>query len=208
MFLQMGKEIIIPKNPIIWCDCDGVLADMIGGLCEVFNRENNTSQYRSEDVTQWEIIPYFGEKVYEKFTQRGFWESLKIHPEASDLIKILKEGTLRWGILTVTHHFQSPLGAYERTNWFVNNFGENHSYWDYKLVFAPNKSYVVGKNILIDDKFSTCLEVVKTGGVPICVARPWNEREYKSYQREDFPYGFFPRFSLDKVVEIIDQLER
>ncbi len=139
----------------ILLDCDGVLADFVGGLLELINRECGTS-YRRDDITEFDIGKSLGwsdamrAKVDDLVRgEPGMILGLAQEPGARVGFGILEQ--LAGDIYVVTSPWPGhQTWAYERTQWLWRHFAipSNH------VVHTAAKHLVMG-DVLVDDKTST-----------------------------------------------------
>jgi len=136
-------------------DCDGVLADFVGGLLELVNRECGTS-YRRSDITEYDIGESLGwdgtMRVRVDYLVRGepgMVMGLAVEPGALAGFGLIDQ--LAGDTYVVTSPWPGhQTWAHERTRWLRRHFAipSNH------VVHTAAKHLVMG-DVLVDDKTST-----------------------------------------------------
>lgn len=131
----------------ILVDCDGVLADLVGGVLEVVNRGRTRNLLTAADVTQWSIADSLGISdawFDEILSTPGFVKGLRPFPCVYSTMRDMKR---KHSVRVVTSPFDaSPFWMYERVQWL-----RDHSIADkHQTIFASEKTLIRG-DFLIDD---------------------------------------------------------
>jgi 5'(3')-deoxyribonucleotidase len=136
-------------------DCDGVLADFIGGVLPIINAMFDTN-YVHSDVWQFDIAASIGlskEDASRMKREIGYTPrlaaGLAVLPGAVDGMRRLREIA---EVYIVTSSWDSnETWEFDRKGWLKRNFGIHH----HEIVFTAAKHVCTG-DVLIDDKTSTC----------------------------------------------------
>lgn len=129
----------------ILIDCDGVLADFLGGVLEIINKEY-FSNLSASSCLEWEIEKAFAlpkGMVAEIAAREGFCLNLNRMPGAALAVSQLREQG--HDVYCVTSPWLGPHWMPERTQWL--------SYF-----FGFDKKHIVCGDVMIDDKASTVAE--------------------------------------------------
>jgi 5'(3')-deoxyribonucleotidase len=137
-------------------DCDGVLADFIGGALEIVNVRFGAS-FTREDVKEFDFCKSLGLSASDaariKRTiggTKGMASSLNVYPGAIDGVLRLREVA---DVYIVTSPWNSnPTWTYEREAWLRRNFNIHHD----RVIHTSAKHVCVG-DVFVDDKTETCL---------------------------------------------------
>lgn len=158
-------------------DCDGVLADFVGGWLSLINADRGTS-HTLADVTDWDICASIGIPEGERgATKRllaefpGFAGQLEVIPGALDGVRRLQQIA---EVYIVTSSWDShPTWEYDRKAWLKRHFEISSD----KIIFAHDKHVCVG-DALIDDRTDTLAAwMTHHNGVPIQWQTPHNRKD-------------------------------
>lgn len=135
-------------------DCDGVLADFVGGFLAIVNRACGTF-YTHEHVTEYDVCKALGittEQATHAFDtvsgSRGFALALEPLPGAIDGVRRLQEIA---DVFIVTSPWNSsPTWTHEREAWLRRHFDIPH-----RRVIHTGAKYMVRGDFLVDDKTET-----------------------------------------------------
>ena len=132
-----------PK-PVLLCDMDSIVADLLGKTLSVYNRENNTS-FNTTHLTDWDMtqcLPKHGLKMVQMFHREGFFADLEPLPGA---IEGLRELTKFFDVILLT----VPTGAGSASDKY--RWMERHlPFLGKNIMIVPHK-YLVRGDVLIDD---------------------------------------------------------
>lgn len=152
-------------------DCDGVLSDLVGGLCERLGGDlephHFTSYEFAEVMTSNELVRAWG-----AMSDPGFVLNLANYPDARQFLSSLQKlGT----VVAVTKPFdKSPTWAYERQRWLWNRGVE--------LMVHTSEKYMVRGDVLIEDEPHNIGSWLRANpdGRAILIDRPWNQDAFHS----------------------------
>lgn len=132
-------------------DCDGVLADFIGRVCDVLF--NVCGVERTPDqVTEFDFVKSLGltadtarrVKAFISDTP-GFWSTLSVFPEAIEGVARLREVA---DVYVVTSPWNScRTWLHERESWLKKHFDIPHSH-----VLAGSAKHLVNGDLFVDDR--------------------------------------------------------
>lgn len=135
---------------IVLLDCDGVLCNLVGGLCDVVNDRLGLN-LKPADCTQWDIATSYNlptKLIDDIFAEPGFCASLQPFSEAIEAVHRMRE---RHTVFCVTAPFAaSPYWMHERASWLERYFDFDR----YHMIHASAKWPIRG-DILVDDKPET-----------------------------------------------------
>ncbi len=138
-------------------DCDGVLADFIGGVCAAVFYETGR-HVAPEQVTRFDFVKELNlDEQSARAVKRhisdeqGFWRYLNVYPGAVAGVKALQSVA---EVYIVTSPWNScPTWLHDREWWLREHFDIPHSH-----VIACSAKHLVAGDMLVDDKTSTLLE--------------------------------------------------
>ena len=163
---------------IILTDCDGVLADFVGGLCvELAARGFRKTP---EDVKHWELAESFNEDELraslEIMGSPGFCHSLEWYDGAREFAAgLAKIGQVH----AVTAPFRNgPSWMHERLGWLSPHVASD------RVHFVSGKyKHLVRGDALIEDHPANAVEWLEAHpeGIAILIDRPWNSPAAKEF---------------------------
>lgn len=160
---------------IVKIDVDGVIRDIIGAMCKLYNKEF-CEHYVPSNITNYNVDNYFP-KVIEKygvkpsyyyFIRRGeiiFKDMVKTFNRAKKSIELLKQHGHK--VIIVTWQLNDD------NKKFTKEFLDNNGILYDEIVFTKEK-YSVNGDILIDDN-PEFLTNNKETAIKICISRPYNK---------------------------------
>lgn len=162
-------------TPTIWFDCDGVLADLVGGWLCVANRITGRRATHA-DVTSWEfskcIVSAEEEvKVWLQIDSApGFCRGLSMI-DAAALGVLLRVRQLGYPVGCLTSPHLGPYWVPERVEWL-----KELGFTKREVVFASDKNHVPGL-VLVEDNRDNAEQWLKAwpGSTAILIDRPWNQ---------------------------------
>lgn len=166
-------------RPQILLDCDGVLADFVGGLLARLKTAGEIDRAITEaDITQWDIARALGidwKTINFYVGQATFVDKLEPYEGALCFVDALRE----IGDVTIA---TSPYGrAYhwipQRLEWLREHFG-----FDAKDVCVWGQKDRIAGDILIDDSLENAKAFAATGRPVSLLARPWNTPTKTTYR--------------------------
>lgn len=152
----------------ILVDVDGVVADMVGGLCA------RIPGIEPEDFTSFEFDKSWGpmmcQVLYGVMGEPGFVMSLPVYDAAAEMVEALKK---LGEVVFVTSPFSSATWARERELWLKRWFPSVHH-----VIHTSSKHLVFG-DILIEDRTSNAVSWLRAHCLSraVLVRRPWNARD-------------------------------
>jgi 5'(3')-deoxyribonucleotidase len=191
---------VIRKRKRVLLDCDGVLADFVGGFLKLVNARFGTS-LSSADVTCWDIAEALGwsrERAMEAYgliTECDqFAAKLDVLAGAVSGVRRLREVAEVY--IVTSPWWSQPTWLRDRTNWLHKHFGITAN----NVVYTGAKHLIVG-DVLVDDKTSTCeaWRAAHPGGVAVQWSTPHNLRD-----RWDGPSTLDWNFLIDEIIRAPD----
>lgn len=174
----MQQSYVEQRKPRVLVDCDGVLADFIGGALATINERCGTS-YTREQVTEFNFTRSLGMTPQQAAATKRiignaerFALNLDVYPGAVDGVRRLREIA---SVHIVTSPWNSnPTWTHDREAWLLRHFGIQHG----EVTHTSAKDGVFG-HVLIDDKTSTCEEwrAAWPNGVAVLWSTPHNRRD-------------------------------
>lgn len=151
----------------ILLDCDGVLADFIGGVCDALDdlfgvadplNGEPARMFTPEQVTEFDFCKGFALSSDEKRAimahiskSPDFWRNLVAFPEAVDGVRRLREVADVYIVTSPWNSCRTWLS--DREWWLRDRFDIPHS-----RVIACSAKHLVSGDMLVDDKTSTLVE--------------------------------------------------
>lgn len=167
------------KNLICFLDCDGVLADFVGGCCKLLglDREKHFQKFSLPYPSSLEKL--FGidgaERIYNEISV-DFWVNLEKLPWADDLVALLDKHfgdniylCTSAGYLGSSKYFSTATAGKEK--WIMRHFPR----FKYSTIFCMNKKALASpRHILLDDQQCN-IDSFNTGeGIGILFPAKWN----------------------------------
>lgn len=183
---------------IILSDCDGVLADLVGGLCsELALRGFRRSP---ESVRHWDLslslAPEELRIAHEAMSAPGFCFGLQWYEGAKDFLR-----RLPGEVHAVTAPFRNgATWMHERMSWLSSTVPADRIHF----VSGKYKHFVRG-DVLIEDHPETAHDWCESnpGGVAILLDQPWNRPGAKEWHAHR---NMYRAESFDRALEIVEAL--
>jgi len=167
------------SRKVCFLDCDGVIADFIGGCCKLLN---TTPEEAFEDLTppySFSLEKMFGEeKAKQLFDSMDveFWANLDKLPWADELVEMVSKIfddrvylCTSAGYLGSSSYFSNAVAGKEK--WIIKHFPQ----FAKKTIFAFDKSCFASENsTLIDDSQTAVNGFVSYGGTGVLFPAKWN----------------------------------
>lgn len=182
-------------------DLDDVLADFVGGVCNLYG----VSREELDEVREeWEIVPALNElrrdddPVVSKTNfwrrinaEKCFWFNLCHLPWCQDLVSIVKTITNDWHIVTAPSYDVSCYTG--KVNWLKDMFGKTFK----NFAITPHKEIFAQPGvILIDDRPTTVEKFRQHGGQAILF--PSSGNDLFAFKDNPLPYI---KNSLNKEID-------
>lgn len=170
-----------------YLDCDGVLADFIGGICRKFGVSESeiyaTTRPRPLPVDLTLLIGIPTQQIWQAL-DADFWANLEVYPWAQRLVREIDSmfnGNVVLctspGYLSLEHGAAGALVGKEQ--WIMKNFPQ----FQKRYVFTYDKQYIASPwHVLIDDQDQNCKKFIDAGGFGIVFPQRWNSR-YQHLER-------------------------
>lgn len=157
----------------ILLDCDGVLADFVGGAARVHER--------SPEILSWDFWLEWGMEPGEfwaPLATREFWLSLRPYRWATELLDSLRAvGDVT--VCTTALHLNTGECVGAKLDWLESYFAIHPS----DVVIGRKKWLMAGKDtVLIDDCDENVGRFWRAGGSAILFPQPWNASAGRNYQ--------------------------
>lgn len=145
------------RHPRILLDCDGILADFVGGVLLAV-RELTGRQLSPEDFPTWDVFDHLEvllpdrsglkKAVMNAVDEPGFCANLPAYPGVVDALRQLLElqAAKKLEFFVVTSPWHSPTWVYERDNWLMRRGVQKKN-----ILHATTKHIIVG-DMFVDDK--------------------------------------------------------
>ncbi len=137
-------------------DCDGVLSDFIGSVCDLVRCHGGGNRTPAE-VTEFDFckslnldVDVAREVKREISTTPGWWSSLKVLPGALEGVAALREVADVYIVTSPWNSCRSWLC--QRETWLKRHFDIPHA-----RVIATSAKHLVSGDMLVDDKTETCV---------------------------------------------------
>ncbi|WP_417625150.1 5' nucleotidase, NT5C type [Paremcibacter congregatus] len=184
-----------PEITHVFFDMDGVMADWVGGVLDLFGRHQHDFMYQ-----HWEPGQYSIERVLDISTPRlwntinrhgiDWWAHLEPMPWWQDLLALVESAGVETAILTAPARCDHALTG--KGLWINQHLpayrNRLHMTKDKHLLAAPGR-------LLIDDHDENCQRFIEAGGAAIVYPQPWNSahryaaRPLPSIKRQLANYG-------------------
>jgi 5'(3')-deoxyribonucleotidase len=153
----------------IFLDMDGVIADFIGGLGDIFPARR--SGLPPSDWNVHEVLGLSELEMWEAVLERGdgFWANLSPYSWMWRLVDRVSSLSDEWYIATTPQNTGACVAG--KLQWLMSNFGED--FGDY---FLGRHKFVLAnpKSVLIDDSDYNVEYFREAGGRAILFPQPWN----------------------------------
>lgn len=161
------------SKPTVLVDCDGVLADFVGGVCREVNKTipERVHQFKPKDFTEWDIgrlLPSYWKGIV---SRPGFCYGLEPYPDAKEGMKTLLDSGAK--AIVVTSPWTSDSWISERIEWLRCHFSIDRT----NIIFADSghKALIKG-DFLIEDNLPTLQDWSRENkGYGYLIDRPWNQ---------------------------------
>ena len=166
------------RDPHIFLDMDGVLANFLKAACAMHNRP-----YEPKEITQFDVADIWGISRNEFWKPLGgqeFWENLEPHEWAGDLYKGLKDIA---PVTILTAPSRDPGCIPGKIAWL-----ERHLRIKSYDVIPTGKKFLLARHkncILVDDSEVKTQMFTEYGGTSALFPQPWNETGKMKYGWED-----------------------
>lgn len=160
----------------ILVDCDGVLADLVGGLCKTSVPHLTPDSFNKYSFRDSLSATDHNKIVYHMFSD-GFARNLEWYPGAQTFVRRLRE---LGKVLCITAATNSNTWHSDRLAWLNDTIHAND------VLFVPSDhKHTVSGDFLIEDNAENCLAWVTSNpiGRAILVDRPWNRDVRKPHTR-------------------------
>lgn len=158
----------------VFIDMDGVMADWVGAVCDLFGRFQE--DYVSRNWTPGEysieqILNISTERLWATINRQGidWWAHLEPLPWWRDLLAIVEAAEVETSILTAPGRCDHALTGKGR--WLNQHLptyrGRLHMTKEKHLLAGPDR-------LLIDDSDENCRRFIEAGGAAIVYPQPWN----------------------------------
>lgn len=157
------------NQKIIYLDMDGVIADFIGAVGDLFGKD-------VEGLNQWSVEKHLKISSFElwaRIDQKGisFWEGLNPYPWTEDLISLCYD----WAddVYICTSPSRSPTCVAGKMKWIYRHLpSELHR----KFFLTPHKHHLARSNhtVLIDDSDRNIEKFNQWGGKGLIFPQGWN----------------------------------
>jgi 5'(3')-deoxyribonucleotidase len=158
-------------------DMDGVLVDMVGGVCDRFGWTYPVSL--SDHTDRTEQINYYLHEVFNTTRDeiwpklgRAFWANLEPLPWMKDIVKILED---RFGenICLLTHPVDTDGAIDGKRDWIKRHLPQ----FNYRQQIGTAKDFCASpRHVLIDDHEENCKKFRAEHGHTFLFPAPWNRR--------------------------------
>jgi 5'(3')-deoxyribonucleotidase len=163
------------SRPVALLDCDGVLADFVGGFLKLLGATTDR-WFTPEQVTHFDIGASLGLSPAESAAAKraisstpGFCSALAVLPGAVDGVRALREIA---DVYIVTSPWNScPTWTHEREAWLKRHLGIPHSH-----VVHTSAKHLVRGDVFVDDKTEAVIawQVVHPRGIGVQWHTPHN----------------------------------
>lgn len=155
----------------ILMDCDGVLTDFTEAAIRVISKVTGTD-YNKTDITEWDIKKSLRlcrdawNECVEKFCSPGFCASIPVYDYTYGLLHRLDrlgDVTIVTTPMCTVDGVHSDVWMRERRDWMLDNLIDAQVMNHVDLVFADDKSHIIG-DIFVDDKYDNVLNWKRHNG--------------------------------------------
>lgn len=194
----------MPKT-ILYCDCDGVLADFAGTCLDAFGIDSEKNRHRLThwnaltDVVQEDLgIP--PDQAWDMIQAQPdtFWRDMRKEIYFDCVVDLMQEMRNNGAeVFLLTSPMKSGSNCYPRMDW-VKSLLPDWVYDERRVIFAHHK-YLLARpgDLLIDDKRKNVRLWDKSGGTGILVPQPWSVKDCC----DDHSYEF-----ISKIRQMVNEL--
>lgn len=177
----------------ILLDMDGVIADFVGGVCQLFNRMDLKEKWPNGVYELKEALGVSNNEIWRKINEAGpdFWNNLGY----LDRGLVLYEKCLRAGMEVVicTSPSLDPSCVAGKLSWLQTLMGRGFR----NYMFGCKKELMAGAGILIDDNDYNVTRFCDAGGQAILYPQPWNSLYFETNRQLETTLE-----CLDRVLEL------
>lgn len=177
----------------IFCDMDGVVANIIDEWIECYNKDyndnlcvDNLNDYNIEEC----VKPECGKKIFDYIKMGGFFLNAKVYERSIEILSKLSNCHIIYFATTVPY---SKTALHEKREWVERYFpfiGKN------KVISIRDK-YLLRGDVLIED---TPVKLENFRGDRILINRPWNKSSNGGYFRaEDWNHVYDILMSINNI---------
>jgi len=174
-------------KPIVLCDVDGVVADLMGGFIDyiaeeygyIFSIQDITKYHVSESPALHKIHESLDlEKRLEEFLALPYVYQDYVNPVlmSVDMVNRMRS---KYDVIFITATMkQAPESYVSKFNWCHSHFP------DVPMISCPaDLKHLFNSAFIIDDRYDTCKRFEDTGCDPFMFQQPWNEapHDYPAY---------------------------
>lgn len=187
----------------IFLDVDGVLANWVGGVCDLFGYDER--EVLSVWNGEWDINHQLDISTKELWSRidaagREFWARLKPYPWAFELFEVCRSAAPTTILTSPSLHHSSPAG---KLLWLDEHFGRDQPFREYLI--GPDKAACARPGaVLIDDSPHNCSEFNRLGGEGILFPRPWNANSHAVGKERGFIEDRFYELGLSYNLSLFD----
>lgn len=171
----------------ILLDMDGVLADFVGGACQIHSRDNPYQDVCHNGRYDIASILKMSNTEFWQPMGKDFWANLPLTAEALDLVDLVVGyfGLENVCILSSPNlNHESMMG---KLIWIERHLPQFRR----QFLFGPRKQFCAAPNhVLIDDHDDNARNFTAAGGKGFLYPRPWNSAHH-SGPREAFMSCYF-----------------
>jgi len=154
-------------------DCDGVIADFVGGACRLHQRADPYEGDKNREDGNMEKIWGMDHDDFIKDMDYDFWFNLEVLPHATKLVAVLESAFGRENICLLTKPTKTRGACDGKRAWIEKNFPQ---YAD-RYLLGPDKTFCSHSNsLLVDDYIKNCRSFVQQGGRAYLVPAAWNHK--------------------------------
>lgn len=179
---------------ICYLDLDGVLAQFVPAVIELFG-----SKIKETDVKSYDYYTYLGvseAEVWQKVKEeKDFWVKLKKYPWANELVGYLERNWDISDLVLCTKSSPDPYSAANKITWIQTNFPKLRDHY----VVCRLKGFLSSENaLLIDDCEKNVYDFQEQGGSTVLFPQPWN-----NYARQFEIRDKVEKDIYDKIISLI-----
>ena len=186
----------------IWVDMDGVVVDLIGGLCKSHGIPNPYLAPKNYGKnTVHEVLKSSHDAIWNVTESTDFWRKLEFTDDGAEFLALAEAHVGFENVGLMSSPRAHPASATGKIWWTRDNLRE----YETSLVIGDKKDKAAYYgSLLLDDSYYQVSNFIKAGGKALLVPRPWN-RLYWIRNPIDWVTHAIEKDKIEEVMELTER---